>query len=145
MSSETFVVAYEGAPGDTRVLDFAIRQAKAEGASLLLVHVLEWSPYSFLTQEELAERHGRRKQELERAAEVVMAPAIAKAEEAGVGVTSVMRYGQVVELILEEAQKSGAVEIYVGRSGAQSVAARIFGSVTLGVAQLSPIPIVIVP
>lgn len=145
MTSETFVVAYEGAPGDPRVLEFALKQAKAESAALVLVHILEWSPYSFLTQEELAERHGRRRKELERANEVVMAPALAKAEAAGVPASGVIRYGQVVELLLEEAKKAGASEIYVGRSGSQSVAARVFGSVTLGIAQLSPIPTVIVP
>ncbi|EIE50125.1 universal stress protein [Salipiger aestuarii] len=145
MTSETYVVAFEGAPDDPGVLDFAIKQAKGDGASLLLVHVLEWSPYSFLTQEELAERHGRRKKELERANAIVMAPALAKADAAGVPATGVIRYGQVVELILEETRKAGATEIYVGRSGSQSVAARVFGSVTLGLAQLSPVPTVIVP
>ncbi len=145
MTSETYVVAFEGAPGDPRVLDFAIQQAKKDDDSLLLVHILEWSPYSFLTQEELAERHGRRKKELERANAIVMAPALAKAEAAGVPATGVIRYGQVVELILEETRKAGASKIYVGRSGSQSVAARVFGSVTLGIAQLSPVPTVIVP
>ena len=145
MSSETFVVAYEGDPDDPNVLDYAIHRAKAEGARLLLIHVLEWSPYSFLTPQELEERHGRRKQELARANEVVMAPALAKCEAAGVPADGKIRYGQVVELILEETKKASASVIYVGRSGSQSMAARVFGSVTLGLAQLAPVPTVIVP
>ena len=112
---------------------------------MLLVHVLEWSAYSFLTPQEVEERHGRRKQELSRANEVVMAPALQKCEAAGVLADGVIRYGQVVELILEETRKASATVIYVGRSGSQSMAARVFGSVTLGLAQLAPVPTVIVP
>ncbi|MBY6003995.1 universal stress protein [Salipiger bermudensis] len=145
MSSETFVVAYEGDPADPAVLDYAIIRAKAEGAKLLLVHVLEWSAYSFLTPQEVEERHGRRKKELSRANEVVMAPALQKCEAAGIAADGVIRYGQVVELILEETKKASASVIYVGRSGSQSMAARVFGSVTLGLAQLAPVPTVIVP
>lgn len=145
MSSDTFIVAFEGAPDNPGVLDYAIHRAKTEGASLVLVHVLEWSPYRFLTQEELAERHGRRKQELARADQVVMQPALAKATAAGVTARGVIRYGQVVELILEETRKADASVIFVGRSGSQSMAARVFGSVTLGLAQLAPVPTVIVP
>ena len=58
--SKKFVVACDGSPAAGRALKFAIEQAKSGGASLLLVHVLEWSPYSFLTPEELEERHKRR-------------------------------------------------------------------------------------
>ncbi|MBU2959663.1 universal stress protein [Citreicella sp. C3M06] len=145
MSSDTFIVAFEGAPDNPGVLEYAIHRAKTEGASLLLVHILEWSPYRFLTPEELAERHGRRKQELARADQVVMQPALARAEAAGVPAKGVIRYGQVVELILEETKKAQATAIFVGRSGSQSMAARVFGSVTLGLAQLAPVPTVIVP
>ncbi|MBN9886161.1 universal stress protein [Salipiger abyssi] len=145
MSSETFVVAYEGDPEDPGVLDYAIARAKAEGARLLLVHILEWSPYSFLTPQELEERHGRRKQELARANETVMAPALAKCEAEGVTADGLIRYGQVVELIVEETKKAGASVIFVGRSGANAMAARVFGSVPLGLAQIAPVPTVIVP
>ena len=145
MTSDVFIVAYEGEPSDSGVLNYAITRAKAEGASLVLVHVLEWSHYSFLTPQEVQERHSRRKKELARADEVVMAPALAACDTAGVSATGVIRYGQVIELVLEEAKMAGATLIFVGRSGQQSMATRIFGSVPLGLAQLSPIPTVIVP
>lgn len=109
------------------------------------MHVLEWSPYKFLTPQEVEERHGRRKQELARANEVVMAPALAQCEAAGIEAAGVIRYGQTVELIIEETRKSGATMIIVGRSGSQSMAARVFGSVPIGLAQVAPVPTVIVP
>ncbi|APX22762.1 MAG: universal stress protein [Rhodobacteraceae bacterium] len=145
MSSETFVVAYEGRPDAPSVLEYAIKRAKAEDARLLLVHVLEWSPYSFLTPQEVEERHGRRKQELARAHEIVLAPALEKARASGVEASGIIRYGQVVELVVEETAKAGGTVIFVGRSGSQSMAARVFGSVPLGLAQVAPVPTVIVP
>jgi nucleotide-binding universal stress UspA family protein len=144
VSEEIYVVAYEG--DDTGVLDFAIERAKRNGAALHLVHVLEWSPYSFLTPEELAERHKRRKEELSRAETAIMAPAVGKAQSAGIErVTSELRYGSVPELLAKIAEEKQATFLYVGRSGGSSLAARVFGSVPIALTQIATVPVVIVP
>ncbi|MCO6384155.1 universal stress protein [Oceanicola sp. 502str15] len=145
MSSETFIVAYEGKEGDTPTLDYAMERASKDGASLLIVHILEWSPYSFLTPEEIEERHGRRKQEMSRAKEIVLDPAVARAQAAGLEARCELRYGSVVDKIVEIASETGASMIFVGRAGSQSIAARVFGSVPIGLAQVAPVPTVIVP
>lgn len=145
MSDEIFVVAYEGDDDSASVLDYAIGRATKDGAALHVVHVLEWSPYSFLTPQEVEERHARRKQELARAEEAIIAPALARITAAGVTATGEIRYGQVVELIAGIAREKAAAMIIVGRSGSNSVAARVFGSVPLGLAQIAPVPTVIVP
>ncbi|ANT60201.1 universal stress protein [Salipiger sp. CCB-MM3] len=145
MATETFVVAYENKEGDDGLLDYAIARAKKDNAALLLVHILEWSPYKFLTPQELEERHGRRKEELKRAQEVILDPAMAKVKDAGLEVDCRIRYGSVVELVAEIATEAEASMIIVGRSGTQSMTARIFGSVPLGLAQIATVPTVIVP
>ncbi|MBE9636003.1 universal stress protein [Salipiger mangrovisoli] len=145
MATETFVVAYENKEGDDGLLDYAIARAKKDGAALLLVHILEWSPYKFLTPQEIEERHARRKEELTRAKEVILDPALAKVSAAGLQADCRIRYGSVVELVAEIASEAGASMIFVGRSGTQSMTARIFGSVPLGLAQIAPVPTVIVP
>lgn len=145
MTKEIFVVAYEGGDGAARVLDYAIMRALKEDAGLMLVHVLEWSPYQFLSAEELSERHGRRKIELGRAKEAIIDPAMARCEAAGVPVQSWMHYGSVPELVIDAAKKSGATAIFVGRSGANSIGARIFGSTPLAIAQIATVPTIIVP
>ena len=144
MTEELWVVAYEG---DERknVLDYAAQQAKRSGAKLHVMHVLEWSPYAFLSAKELEERHGRRKQELSRADEAIIAPALARLHAAGVAASGEIRYGQVVEIVAETAEKLGASMIYVGRAGGNAMGARIFGSVPLGLAQIAAVPTVIVP
>lgn len=145
MTREIFVVAYDSDPEGSRVLNYAIERAKRADADLLLVHILEWSPYKFLTQEEVAERSKRRREELSIAEQRIIAPALRKARAAGVNAESEIRYGQVVELIVKIAKELNGTQIFVGRSGSNSVAARIFGSVPLGLAQVSPLPTVIVP
>jgi nucleotide-binding universal stress UspA family protein len=144
MTEETYVVAYEG---DERhhVLDYAISQAGKAGAKLHILHVLEWSPYSFLTPEELEERHARRRSEMERAQEIIVAPAIERAKKADVAAEGEIRYGSVVEVVTQTAKNIGASMIFVGRSGGNTLGARIFGSVPLGLAQSAQVPTVIVP
>ena len=143
MGQETFVVAYDDDIADTGVLDCAIRRASKSGAKLKIVHVLEWSQYSFLSNEELAERHKRRNEELSRAESHVVDPAVARAKEAGVEATGLCRHGAVAEIVVNVANESGAEFIFVGRTGAAR--ARIFGSTPLAIAQIAKVPTVIVP
>lgn len=144
MSNETYVVAYEDSEGQ-HVLDYAVEQAKKSGASLYIIHVLEWSPYAFLTPQELEERHKRRSEESGRAQSLILDPAVKHVQDAGVSAEGKIRYGQVVEIVVETAKKLNASMIFVGRGGGNGLGARIFGSVPLGLAQVAPVPTVIVP
>lgn len=144
MTSDTFVVAYEGDGDSNRVLDYAIDRAKREDAKLHVLHVLEWSPYKFLTPDEIEERHGRRQQEMERAKSVILDPAIERARAAGVEADGQMTYGNVIDLVNKTARDSKAAMVFVGRSGG-GLGNRVFGSVTIGLAESSPVPLVIVP
>ncbi|NIZ09583.1 universal stress protein [Pseudooceanicola sp. HF7] len=145
MPKEIFVVAYEGEDDKDSLLTYALERAAKDDSALHILHVLEWSPYSFLTQEEVEERHGRRKQEISRAREVILEPALAAAAAAGITASGDIRYGQVVEIIAETATRLEASMIFVGRSGSNSITSRVFGSVPLGLAQIAPVPTVIVP
>ena len=86
-----------------------------------------------------------RKQEMLRAQEIIIDPAVEKARKAGIEATGELRYGTVVEQIADIAARSSAAMIFVGRSGSNSISARVFGSVPLGLAQIAPVPTVIVP
>ncbi len=145
MSQEIFVVAYEREGDSSSVLTYAAERARKDGATIHVVHVLEWSPYTFLTQEEVEERTTRRKEEMTRAKEAIIDPALDKLRAAGVEATGEIRFGQVVEIISESATRIGASMIFVGRAGSNSVAARVFGSVPIGLAQIATVPTVIVP
>lgn len=143
MTQDVFVVAYEG--GDTQVVDYAIQRAQKEGAALFIAHILEWSPYSFLTQEELEERHKRRQEELTRAKTAILDPILKHVQDQNVTVDGEIRYGNTAELVIKMAEEQAAKMIFVGRSGSDSLGTRVFGSVSIALAQAAPIPTVIIP
>lgn len=141
MAQDVFLVAYDGT--DQQPVDFAVERAAKENALLVIVHVLEWSPYSFLTTQELAQRHKARQQELARAEEAVLKPVLEKVRRAGITADGELRYGHVVDIVCSLAKEKGATMIFVGRSS--SLSRRVFGSVASGAAQSATVPVVIVP
>jgi nucleotide-binding universal stress UspA family protein len=111
----------------------------------VVAHVLDWSPYSFLTKEEIAERHKRREEELARARTAILAPLTEALRAAGTEVETEIRYGKVVDTLLEIARDTEASLIVTGRTGEAGLASRLFGSVAGTLAQVSPVPVTIVP
>lgn len=143
--SNTVVVAYDGSNSADTAINFAVDLAKSLGASLVVAHVLEWSPYSFLTPNEIEERHVRRQEELERAETAVVAPVMEKLKAAGVTAEATIKYGQVAETLISIAQEASATQIVMGRTGHSSLSSRLFGSVAGSLAQVSPVAVTIVP
>ncbi|MCB1440217.1 MAG: universal stress protein [Nitratireductor sp.] len=142
--SSKYVIGYDGSAESARAVEFAIEQAKASGAAIIVAHVLEWSPYSFLTPEEIEERHARRKDELARAEKAVIEPLVKKLDASGLKVETVIKYGNVTDILCSVAKDSGASQIFIGRTGG-GIAARVFGSVAGTLAQSAPVPCTIVP
>lgn len=139
------LVAFDGSPAARRALDFGLARAKATNGEIILAHVLEWSPYSFLTPTELEERHARRTEELARAESALLAPQVERLKGEGVPVETVLRYGHIAETLCDIAQEKRAEMIMLGRTGHSRLAARLFGSVAGSLAQMSPVPVTIVP
>ncbi|HUV20903.1 MAG TPA: universal stress protein [Gammaproteobacteria bacterium] len=140
-----YIVACDGSSASGRAIKVAVEQAKLNGASLLLVHVLEWSPYSFLTPEELEERHKRRNEELKRAQLALVDPLVESLSSEGVEASAIIRYGHVSETLADIAEKEGAAQIFIGRTGQSTLTKLIFGSVAASLAQIAPVPCTIVP
>jgi nucleotide-binding universal stress UspA family protein len=142
--TDTFVVGFDGSDSSKRALAFAADRAKTAGANLHLVMVLEWSAYSFHTPEELAERHKRREEELDRANAVIQ-PAVDELTKAGHTVTCEARHGHAAEILSEIASDLGAVQIIVGRTGSSPFASRMLGSLTISLVQAAPVSVTVVP
>ena len=140
-----YVVGYDGSDSSRRAVDFALDRAKASGASLVVAHVLEWSPYSFLTPEGLEERHKRRGEELARAESAVIKPLVDAISGKGVEVETVIKYGHIADTLSAIAKEHDAAQIFLGRQGETGIAARIFGSVAGSMVQSTPVPCTIVP
>ena len=143
--SDNYVVGYDGSAASKRAVEFALNRAKASGSTLTIAHILEWSPYTFLTPEELEERHKRRSEELERAQVAVLDPIEKETADSGVKVNSVIKYGHVADMLCAIAKENGSAQIFIGRSGDSQMATRLFGSVAGSLAQTAPVPCTIVP
>lgn len=143
--SQKFVVGYDGSEAAKRALTFALERAKSQGAGLVIAHVLEWSPYSFLTPTELEERHMRRKEELTRAEAAILKPVVETLSGGGVEIETALRYGHIADTLCEIATETGASQIFIGRQGHGGINERIFGSVAGSLAQASPVACTIVP
>lgn len=143
--TDTIVVGYDGSESANRALEFAKTHAKAQGSSIVVAHVLEWSPYAFLTPEELEERHARRTEELTRAESTVVAPILEKLAAEGISAEADIKYGHIAETVCKIAKDRNASQVVIGRTGHSSLATRLFGSVAGTLAQAAPVPVTIVP
>jgi nucleotide-binding universal stress UspA family protein len=139
------LLAIDGSEGSRRALEHARNRAKLGNATVLVVYVIEWSPYSFNTPEENAERHSRRETELERAETSIIAPALEFLEISDVVCRSIVRHGPPAETILRIAKEEDVVQIVIGRRGDSGIKALLFGSVAGNLIQTSPVPVLVVP
>lgn len=143
--SNKILVALDGSDCSKRALGAAVTQAKLAGSDLVLAYVIEWSPYSFHTPEELEERHQRRESEIQRANDSVLTPEIAALEAQGLKVETVVHHGKIAETLLALTDQHGASQIYIGRRGESRMHTMIFGSVSAALVQTSPVPVTVVP
>lgn len=113
-------------------------------SELIVAYVVEWSPFSFQTPEENAERHKRRLEEIKLAQTRIIDPAIAKLKTAGVNATGVVRHGNVADTLDALAKSLGADMIIVGRRAESGIGARIFGSSASNLVMQASVPVTVV-
>ncbi len=139
------LVAYDHSAGSRRALARAVALAQALGCGLLIVHVIEWSPYRFTIPEDNAERHRQRQAEIAAAENEVLAPACRVAGEAGVAAEALVRHGHVAESLSELAAARAAALIVCGRRGQSRIQSLLLGSVATSLVQISQVPVLVVP
>ena len=138
------VVGLDGSGGN-RALAHAKRLARmVEGAELILVYVIEWSPFTFQTAEENAERHKRREEEIATARTRVLTPAEEAARRDGFQVQAIVRHGKVADLLNAVAIETNADQIVVARAAGEGISARIFGSSTAALVMSASVPVTVV-
>lgn len=143
--SQLYLVGIDCSDCGNRALDYAAEKAKSDGSKILIAHVIEWSPYSFNTVEENAERHKRREDELERAHQEIVNPVLGKLREQGIEATGVVRHGHIAKTLKKLADEHGASSIVVGRLGQSNMVAQLFGSVSGTLVQIADRPVTVVP
>ena len=128
-----------------RAVEFAALRASQLERSVLVVHVIPWSPYSFNTPEENESRHTRRKAEIKAATEQIIDPMAELAREAGVEVETMVMHGDPVDALIQLAVQHHSRHIVLGRTGDSRLRQALFGSLPAQVVQHAPVPVTVVP
>lgn len=142
--AKVLLVGVDGSDAGRRALEFATGRARDLGATLVLAHVIPWSPYSFNTPEENEQRHARRQQELAAARTQLLEPAQRDVGD-DVDVILVTKHGDRADLLNQLASEYDADHIIVGRTGETRVRSRLFGSVPSTLTQIADVPVTVVP
>ncbi|SEW47588.1 Nucleotide-binding universal stress protein, UspA family [Cognatiyoonia koreensis] len=139
------VIGLDGQSTGEKALDFAKNMAaKTTDCELIVVYVIEWSPFSFQTAEENAERHKRREEEISVAMERVVDPAVKSLKDSGLNARAIVRHGHVADTIDDIAHSEAADQIIVARSSEGGLSSRLFGSSTATLVMNARVPVTVV-
>ncbi len=139
------LVGLDGHASGDRALAHAQKLAQLIGdCELVVAYIVEWSPFSFHTQEENAERHKRREEEISTAMTRVVDPAVKKLNDAGLKAIGGVRHGDVAEALIAIGKKHNIDQIIVGRSSEGGFSRRIFGSAVSNLVMSASVPVTVV-
>lgn len=139
------IVGHDGSSSGERAVAHAKKMASLIGeCEIILVYVIEWSPFSFQTAEENAQRHKRREEEIVLATTRVISPAVDALTAAGLQARGLVRHGDVADLLNAVAVSEGADQIIVARSSENGLVQRMFGSATANLAMHATVPVTII-
>ncbi len=140
-----YLVGIDGSAGGERALEAAIAMAGESQSRLLLVYVIAWSPFSFSTPEENAERHRRREEELAIAHSKLLQPLLEKVQAQSIPVEGLATHGHPARKLASLAEEHAARMIIVARSGDKPIKSRFFGGTASALTQSAGCPVLVVP
>jgi len=139
------VVGLDGLSSGDKALEYGKKMASLIGdCEMVLLYVIEWSPYSFQTPEENAERHKRREQEIELAMSRIVLPAEAAAKEAGFKARGIVRHGDVAGTLDAVAVEENANQIIIGRTSDGGFASWVVGGVPAKLVMNASVPVTVI-
>jgi nucleotide-binding universal stress UspA family protein len=136
-SHKRVLVALDGSTAGEAVLRFLMEIAGPLDMTVLLLHVLEPMPASFIDGTVVDDDVEARRQE----AEEYLAPISAALRSQGVDTAWAIRRGRPAEEILAAARESGADLIAMATHGRTGVGRLLFGSVAETVLRQAPVPV----
>ncbi|RUM34819.1 MAG: universal stress protein [Desulfobulbus sp.] len=139
------MVGIDDSDPSKRAAQFAAELARSLDAKLLVVYVIQWTPFTFNTPEENESRHKRREEEVEAARSKILTPILDDLLKAGTKVEGFVRHGRPAKLLNYIVAEKEISQIVIGRTGAGGLKNIMFGSVASKMVQTSSVPITVVP
>ncbi|MEE4218777.1 MAG: universal stress protein [Xanthomonadales bacterium] len=143
--SKVLLVGVDCSDCSNRALDYAAKGAEKSKLQLIVVHVIDWSPFTFSTPKENEARHQRREEELERAHKEIVDPVVSELRKQGHYARGVVRHGHPAETINAVAKEFGATNVIIGKTGSSRLKTQLFGSVANTLVQICELPVTVVP
>ncbi len=128
-----------------RAVEFSAERAHQLQRSVLVVHVIPWSPFSFNTPEENEHRSTRRAEEIAAATDQIVEPMAAIVRERNVEVETLVQHGDPVDTLIDIANQRQSNHIVLGRTGDSRLKRALFGSIPSQVVQHATVPVTVVP
>ncbi|MFK7892229.1 MAG: universal stress protein [Granulosicoccus sp.] len=143
--STTLAVGLDGVVSGERALAFGKQLAALiDDVEILVVYIIEWSPYSFQTAEENAQRHKRREEEIATAMERVVSPEVTKLQGEGFKARGIVRHGDVAAALDAVCVEEKVAQLIVSRSSEGGFTKRLFGSSTANLVMNARVPVTVV-
>ena len=139
--SQVLLVGIDCSECSDRALDYAVRLAGKSKVQLIVLHVIEWSPFTFNTPQENEERHKRYEEEIARAHRETIDPVIARLKSEGLDIEGIVQHGHAAATLNRVANERNATNIIIGRKGASRLKTHLFGSVAGTLVQISEHPV----
>lgn len=140
---KSILVGVDRSDASKRAVEYAAQEAREAGCPLTVVHVINWSRYSFTTNEENEHRHSERQKEIDAAQSGIIDPLVSGLE--GVEVSSSVRFGRPSEVLADLANDHSFDLVVVARTGESGLREAIFGSTASRLVQHAAVPVVVVP
>jgi nucleotide-binding universal stress UspA family protein len=139
------VIGLDGHGSGDRALAYGKQMAKLIGdCELIIVYVIEWSPYSFQTPEENAERHKRREEEIQTATDRIVAPAVEKLKQEKIKARGIVRHGHVANILEAISVEESAQQIIIARTSENGLAQRLFGTASVNLVMHASVPVTVI-
>ncbi len=141
----TFLVGVDGSEGARRAAHYAAERARAEKARLLLVAIVEPTPYAPTMPEELPIMPVEPRHEIDDIIEHVLKPLEKELAADDLEIELLASRGRAAEQLNKVAHDYRVDQVFTGRRGRSRVATLLFGSVSRALVQSCPVPITVVP
>lgn len=145
MTKMIYLVAVDGSEWSDRAAERAISIAQKTDAEVHFISVLQWSKYKPLYVAEFSPPPQDTSEQEAAERKDLLDPLEEKYADSGVKIKSHLYWGHPAEVIKEQAKKSHANMIFVGRRGRSKVADLLLGSVANSLSHTAGVPIVLVP
>lgn len=141
----TFLVGVDGSEGARKAAHYAAERARAEKARLLLVTIVEPTPYAPTMPEELPIMPVEPRDEIDHVIEHVLKPLEEELAAADLEIELMVSRGRAADQLNNVAREHHVDQVFTGRRGRSRVASLLFGSVSRALVQSCPVPITVVP